>query len=82
MNICLCIESNKHLHVSPYNRLSASHCNIKCVVNSDDIYFEDCGGESAYNIYETQGGTFYSYYKIKILYYNDKINIDLLLLIF
>lgn len=54
MNTCLCIENN--INVSPFNRLSASNCNIKCVVNSDDIYFEDCGGESAYNMYETQGG--------------------------
>lgn len=54
MNTCLCIESD--IYGSPYNRFSASNCNIKCVVNSDDIYFEDCGGEGAYNIYETQGG--------------------------
>lgn len=54
MNTCLCIESD--IYVSPYNRLTASDCNIKCGVNSDDIYFDDCGGESAYNIYETQEG--------------------------
>lgn len=54
MNKCLCVEHD--IHVSPSHRLSASDCNIKCGVNSDDIYLEDCGGESAYNIYETQEG--------------------------
>ncbi|XP_052693383.1 uncharacterized protein LOC128171646 isoform X2 [Crassostrea angulata] len=58
MNTCLCIESD--IYGSRYNRLSASNCNIKCVVNTDDIYFEDWGGEGAYNIYETQGVYFNS----------------------
>lgn len=55
MNKCLCIE--RGFHVSPYNRLSASYCNIQCENNSADIYPGDCGGKSAYNIYETQEGT-------------------------
>lgn len=57
MNKCLCIE--RDIHESPFNRLLASACNIKCGDNSDDIYLEDCGGEGAYNIYELQGGTLY-----------------------
>lgn len=56
MNNCLCIE--RDMRLSPFNRLSPSACNYKCGDNSDDIYSGDCGGKSAYNIYETQGGTF------------------------
>lgn len=63
----MCIESNTHItDVSPFNLLPASGCNFKC---GDDIYLGDCGGESAYNIYETQKGiswrnseSFFEYY--------------------
>lgn len=54
MNKCLCIKSNTY--VSPFNRLQASDCNFECGDNADDIYLGDCGGKSAYNIYETQEG--------------------------
>lgn len=57
MNRCLCIE--RDIHVSPLNRLSASDCNFKCRGKSDEIYLGDCGGEIAYNVYETQGGILY-----------------------
>lgn len=57
MNMCLCIERDTRL--SHFTRLSPSDCNYKCEDNSDDIYSGDCGGESAYNIYETQEGTKY-----------------------
>lgn len=57
MNMCLCIERDTRL--SHFTRLSPSDCNYKCEDNTDDIYSGDCGGESAYNIYETQEGTKY-----------------------
>lgn len=56
MNKCLCIKSR--INFSPFNRLSASDCNYKCDDYSDNIYSGDCGGESAYNLYETQGVNF------------------------
>lgn len=57
MNICVCIESNIDRRL--FHRLSASDYNYKCNDNLDDIFAGDCGGESAYNLYETQGGTFF-----------------------
>eukprot|EP00105_Crassostrea_gigas_P005969 XP_011419741.1 PREDICTED: uncharacterized protein LOC105322619 [Crassostrea gigas] len=57
MNKCLCIESN--IHLGPFNQLSASDCNYECDNYSDNVYLGDCGGNSTYNIYETQEGTFF-----------------------
>lgn len=57
MNECLCIKSNTN--DSHLNRFPASDCTFICGDNSDDIYSGECGGKSAYNIYETQGGTVY-----------------------
>lgn len=57
MNNCLCIESD--VHVNSFNRLSPSGCDFTCEDNTDVIYSGDCGGISAYNIYEIQEGTFY-----------------------
>lgn len=51
MHNCLCIK-----HDIPISRLSPHHCNYTCENNADDVYSADCGGEVAYNIYETQGG--------------------------
>nr|XP_034321994.1 uncharacterized protein LOC105348832 [Crassostrea gigas] len=50
MNKCLCIDHN----IPQFNRLPASDCNFKCGGSSEDIYLDNCGGEKAYNIYETQ----------------------------
>lgn len=56
--MCLCIE--RDIRLSHFTRLSPTACNYKCEdPDSDDIYSGDCGGESAYNIYETQEGTKY-----------------------
>lgn len=55
MNNCLCIESD--VHVNSTNRLSPSGCNFTCEENTDVIYLGDCGGISAYNLYEIQEGT-------------------------
>lgn len=55
MNMCLCID--RDIRLSHFTRLSPSDCNYKCEDNSDDIYSGDCGGGSAYNLYEIQGGT-------------------------
>ncbi|XP_065944798.1 uncharacterized protein [Magallana gigas] len=52
MNTCLCIESD--IHVNSFNRLLPSDCNYKCEDNTDVIYSGDCGGTSAYNLYEIQ----------------------------
>lgn len=52
MNTCLCIESD--VHVNSTNRLSPADCNFTCEDNTDLIYSGDCGGTSAYNIYEIQ----------------------------
>lgn len=52
MNNCLCIESV--VPVNSSNRLSPSDCNFKCEDNTDVIYSGDCGGTSAYNLYEIQ----------------------------
>nr|XP_034321979.1 uncharacterized protein LOC109619625 isoform X2 [Crassostrea gigas] len=58
MNECLCIKSNTN--DSHLNRFPASDCTFICGDNSDDIYSGECGGKSAYNIYETQGVNFNS----------------------
>lgn len=50
--------------ISTFNRSSAFDCNYKCEDNADDTYSRDCGGESAYNMYETQGGTIYIFHKM------------------
>lgn len=50
-----CIE--RDIPINLLTRLLPSACNYTCEDNSDDIYSTDCGGENAYNIYETQGGT-------------------------
>lgn len=55
MNTCLCIESV--VPVNSSNRLSPADCNYKCEDNTDVIYSGDCGGISAYNLYEIQEGT-------------------------
>uniref|UniRef100_A0A8W8NMZ7 WSC domain-containing protein n=1 Tax=Magallana gigas TaxID=29159 RepID=A0A8W8NMZ7_MAGGI len=52
MNTCLCIESV--VPVNSSNRLSPADCNYKCEDNTDVIYSGDCGGISAYNLYEIQ----------------------------
>lgn len=57
MNNCLCFE--RDVNIYPLNELPPSACNFKCEDHSDDVYSGDCGGESAYNIYEIQGGTLY-----------------------
>lgn len=54
MNNCLCIEVGV-----PDNRIdeiSSSDCNYTCG-DSDEMYSRECGGESAYNLFEIQGGT-------------------------
>lgn len=53
MHNCLCIKQD-----IPFGRLSPHYCNYKCENNADDVYSADCGGEVAYNIYETQGVIF------------------------
>lgn len=55
MNSCLCIETD--VPVNSSNRLSPYDCNFKCEDNTDVIYSGDCGGISAYNLYEIQEGT-------------------------
>lgn len=57
MNNCLCLKHD--IRSSPINRLSPLDCNYKCENDADNIYSGDCGGEDAYNMYETQGGTLY-----------------------
>lgn len=60
MNKCLCIDHDDHdIYLTPFNRRPASNCNFKCEGNSEDIYLDDCGGEHAYNVYETQEGILY-----------------------
>lgn len=60
MNNCLCFE--RDIRSGPFSRrLPASDCNFKCEDNSDNIYSGDCGGENAYNLYETQGGTLHMF---------------------
>lgn len=60
MNNCLCIKHT--IRLSSINRLAPSDCNYECEDDSDNIYSGDCGGEVAYNIYETQGGTLYIFW--------------------
>lgn len=55
MHNCLCIQTDAPVNSS--NRLSPSDCNSTCEDNTDDIYSGDCGGTSAYNLYEIQEGT-------------------------
>lgn len=52
MNNCLCIQTDAPVNSS--NRLSPSDCDFTCEDNTDDIYSGDCGGISAYNLYEVQ----------------------------
>lgn len=55
MHNCLCIQTDAP--VNSTNRLSPSECNFKCEDKTDVIYSGDCGGTSAYNLYEVQEGT-------------------------
>lgn len=55
MNNCLCIETD--VPVNSSNRLSPDDCDFTCEDNTDVIYSGDCGGTSAYNLYEIQEGT-------------------------
>lgn len=72
MNNCLCFE--RDVNIYPLNELPPSACNFKCEDYSDDVYPGDCGGESAYNIYEIQGGTLYILWcNFKIKYGNKKL---------
>lgn len=50
----LCIEPD--IPINLFTR-HTSACNYTFEDTSDDIYSTDCGGENAYNIFETQGCT-------------------------
>lgn len=60
MNNCLCIKHD--LRSITINSLPPLHCKYKCENNADDAYLADCGGEDAYNIYETQEGIIYIFW--------------------
>lgn len=53
---CVCIKSSETFRSSP---VISSNCNFKCFNRTNDIYKNECGGNSSYNLFEFDSSIFF-----------------------